>query len=69
MARIIHSKRLADALKAEGYPLPEACAEVRIVIRPTGAIMFQYDVFATDEILGKLGRALQSLTTEATDDK
>ena len=64
MPRIIAAKRLADALKEAGYPLPNNCAEVRMVIKPTGAIMIQYDVYATDEILGQLGRALQSLTVE-----
>jgi hypothetical protein len=58
MAQVIDSRRLADFLKAEGYPLPESCAEVRMIVRPTGAILIEYDVLATAELLQLLGRAL-----------
>ena len=58
MPRVIDSRRLAEFLKAEGYPLPDSCAEVRMIVKPTGVILIQYDVMATDELCRLLGRAL-----------
>jgi hypothetical protein len=58
MPRIIDSRRLAEFLKAEGYPLPDSCAEMRMIVKPTGVILIQYDVMATDELCQLLGRAL-----------
>jgi len=62
MAKVMNSQRLAAFLKAEGYPLPESCAEVRMIVRPTGVIYIEYDVMATDELLRLLGRALIAFT-------
>ena len=61
MAKLLAGRRLYDALKAVDYPLPDNCGEVRLVLTPQGAIMIHYDVFVTDELLGKLGRALSAL--------
>lgn len=53
--------RLAAALKAEGFPLPDQCREARVVMGVDKVLMIEYDVFLTDEDLSKLGRAMQKV--------
>lgn len=57
---IATSYRLAEALKAEGFPLPVECASVRLLMSGPGEpMMLQYDVYLSTDDLAKLGRALQ----------
>ena len=58
---LISTARLADALKAEGFPVPDQCAEARLLMPVRGVFTIEYRVFVTSENLGKLGRALQRL--------
>ena len=58
---LVSTRGLAEALKAEGFPIPEHCAEARLLMPATGAFMLEYRVFVTADYLGQLGRALQRL--------
>ncbi len=49
---------LIEALKAEGYPVPEECADVRLSIPVDGALELHLVQFLTSERLAQLGRAL-----------
>lgn len=59
--RVIGTRHLLDALKAEAFPIPDECREARLVMGVDAAMMIQYDVFVTGENLTKLGRALLRL--------
>lgn len=59
--RVVTTRRLVDALKAEGFPLPDDCRDARLIMGVNSAFMLQYDVFVSAENLGKFGRALQRL--------
>ena len=61
MSIMVNTRRLVDALKDEGFPMPDQCREARVVMGVDRAFMVQYDVFLTNEDLAKLGRALQSV--------
>ena len=61
MKLLTGGKALVEALRAEGYPLPEHVAEMRLVITPSRAMMLQYDLFISEEDLGRLGRAFVRL--------
>jgi hypothetical protein len=54
---IMTTRALYEALKAEGFPLPENCGEVRLVMGVNAVMLLQYDVFITDENLARLGLA------------
>lgn len=58
MVQIVSTIRLAEALKLEGYPLPDECSDVSLEMPVAGAMMLRYSVFVTTENLPKLGRAL-----------
>ena len=58
---IIGTHQLVEALKAEGFPIPEQCREARIVMGVNSAFIVQYDVFVTVENLARLGRAFQRM--------
>ena len=58
MASIQGSRRLADALQAEGL-LPPNCKLIEVNIPADGAITIEYTVFVTNEDLAKVARALQ----------
>ena len=60
-SRIITTRDLAQALEAEGYPLPEGCREVRLIMGVNTAFLLQFDVLVRDDKLEQLGRALQRL--------
>lgn len=49
---------LIEALKEEGFPLPEECREARLIMGVDSVLMMQYDVFLTSENTVKLGKAL-----------
>lgn len=61
MNKVITHVGLPEALEAEGFELPEACREVRLIMGIDEAFMLQFDVFLTPENMAKLGRALQKL--------
>ena len=65
MAYLLSTRRLVDALKAEGFPLPDDCAEARLVMRPADTFMIEYRVFVSEENLRKFGRALQRIADES----
>ena len=65
MSRIISTVGLAEALKAEGFPLPAECREARVIFGIDAAYMIQYDVFLTLDDLAALGRALQRISMDA----
>jgi hypothetical protein len=53
--------RVHDALKAEGFPIPDNCREARVIVGVNQALMIQYDVFLDKDNIAKLGRALQRM--------
>lgn len=69
MAKVIGNfpSLLYDALKAEGFILPNECAEVRLLMPIEGLFQLNYTVNLTDEDLVKVGRALARIG--ATDAK
>lgn len=64
MSRIMGTFTLAEALKAEGFPLPDNCREARLVMGVHTAFVLQFDVFVTEENLARLGRAFQRMAEE-----
>jgi hypothetical protein len=52
---------LAEALKAEGFPLPDAVKQARLLMPAHGVFVIQYDVLVSGETLAQLGRALTRL--------
>ena len=67
MSTVIGTFRLEHALKAENFPLPEDCAEARLVMEPNSPFQIEYRVNVTTENLAKLGRALQRLAEAVPD--
>lgn len=61
MSRLITTYSLVDALKEEGFPLPDECREARLVMAVDSVFIMQYDVMITQENLGKLGKAFQRM--------
>jgi hypothetical protein len=61
MEQIAGTFRLLEALKAEGFSMPEECREARLVMGVDCALVIEFDVYVTNENLVKLGRALQRL--------
>jgi hypothetical protein len=61
MERIVSTRALLEALKVEGFPIPDHCREARLVMGVNEAFLIQFDVFLTNENLAKLGRALQRI--------
>lgn len=58
MSRVISTYKLYDTLKAEGFALPDECAEVYMTMPVDGMYQLHYTVNLRDEDLVKLGRAL-----------
>lgn len=58
MPKVISGYGLYQALKDEGYELPEECADVQLVMPVDGMIQLEMRVNLTDETLAMLGRAL-----------
>ncbi len=61
MARVISTYGLYEALKAEGFLLPDECADVQMLMPIDGMYQLAYKVNLRDEDLVKLGRALVRL--------
>jgi hypothetical protein len=59
--KVIGSFGLYEALKAEGYVLPDECRDVRLIMGVDSVIVLQMDVWLTTETLAQVGRALVRL--------
>lgn len=65
MSRVVASGYgLYNALKAEGFELPEECGDVEMRMPVDGAIQLALIVNLTEERLAQFGRALVRLGTE-----
>ena len=64
MRHLMSTRNLADALKAEGFAIPENCAEARLIMGPNDPFVIEYRVFVDGANLDRLGRALQRLAQE-----
>ena len=58
MARVISTYGLYQALKDEGFNLPDECVDVEMKMPVDGVYQLHYVVNLTDERLAKFGRAL-----------
>jgi hypothetical protein len=59
MAQFSNTNHLVDALKAEGFPLPENCRHARLLVGVNTAFVMEYECNIADADLAKLGRALE----------
>lgn len=57
--------RLYEALKAEGFVLPDECGDIHLVMPVDGVFRLEYSVMLTGKSLEQLGRALARLGEEA----
>jgi hypothetical protein len=64
MRRLITSRSLGEALLAEGFPLPRACRDVRVLAPIDGVLILQYDCFASVEDLTALARAFDRIAAQ-----
>jgi len=62
--RIVGGMGLYEALKAEGFQLPDLCVEVRVVMGVDSALMIQFDCDLDDEKTAQFGRALVRMVEE-----
>lgn len=65
MSRAIRMLGFYDALKQEGYQLPDGCADVRLLMPVDGVMQLEYVVSLMPEALQQVGRALVRLGEEA----
>lgn len=56
---------MIDALRAEGFPVPQHCQEARIMMTVDAVLCIHYEVWLTNEDLVKIGRALQRVGESA----
>lgn len=63
MSRVISNQppTLYEALKAEGFVLPDECCEVRMIMPVDGVYQLHYEVNLRAEDLIKIGKALQRI--------
>lgn len=54
-----------DALRREGFPVPDNCREARLIVGVNAAMIIQYEVLVTNDDLTKLGMALQRMAQDA----
>jgi hypothetical protein len=66
--KFYESPRLRDALRAEGYELPEECAGVELTMPVDGIMQLKLVVNLTGKSLGQLANALQVIARETQDD-
>ena len=52
---------LYDALRAEGFPIPTYCHDVRLDMTVDGVFTMNFNVFLTAENMSQLGRALAAI--------
>lgn len=65
MARVISTHGLYEALKAEGFILPDECADVHMTMPIDGLYQLHYTVNLRDEDMIKLGRAFIRMAEES----
>ncbi len=56
---------LYEALKEEGYELPEECCDVELLMPVDGIFKLRFEVNVTSENLAKIGRAYVRLAERA----
>ena len=56
---------LYEALKAEGFVLPEECKDIKLVMPVDGVYQLEFVINLTDIRLAQLGRALTRIAEEA----
>lgn len=61
MARPVATYHLYEALKAEGYRMPDEVSDVYLTMPIDGLYQLHYTINLQDEDLAKLGRALQKM--------
>lgn len=66
MSRILSTRDLDKYLKAEGFPLPDDCAEIRLLLGVNKPFILQYDIFVSGENLARLGRAFVKMAERDT---
>ncbi len=54
---------LIEAMRAEGFPIPEECGDVLLTIPVDGALQIHWVQFLTEERLAQFGRALARMGT------
>lgn len=59
MQRLPTTRALLGALKAEGFPVPDECADIEILLPAHGVFQMRFLVFLTGERLAQFGRALE----------
>jgi hypothetical protein len=53
-----HPPELYEALKAEGWTMPEGCGDVEILLPVDGVVQMKLNVLMTAEVLMQIGGAL-----------
>ena len=66
--KVFSTPRLYQALKAEGFPLPEECGDVQLDMPVDGLFRLHYTIMLNSEQVAALGRAMQRLTEGAVID-
>ena len=66
--RFYRVPQLYDALKAEGYVLPDECADVEMTLPVDGVMQLKLIVNLTGESLQQFGRALVAIGAAQRDD-
>jgi hypothetical protein len=70
MARALPSgTELYNALRAEGFDLPDECGDVQLLMPIDGIFQLHYAINVTGENLAKLGRALTKIGESHQDDR
>jgi hypothetical protein len=64
VSRAISAFGLCQALKAEGFELPQECADVTLEMPVDGAMQIVYHCFLTPEDIVKLGKAFERMGNE-----
>ena len=59
MAEVVGGTNLYAALKQVGFPIPEECGDIALVLPVDGIMMLRYSTFVTGENLVKLAEALK----------
>lgn len=61
--------RLYDALKAEGFHLPDECGDVQMTMPVDGLFQLHYTINLTADDLERIGKAFVRLVAEGKIDK
>jgi hypothetical protein len=63
---VLSSRILHRALLAEGFEIPKACHDIRVIVSVNGAVGLQFDCYFDHEEIIKFGAALQKAGQQAT---